>query len=324
MRYLGIASIFAVLLVIGSACGSASPSRGSTGAGSTTSLRVGLLPILDVLPMYVADAEGFFKEQKVDVEFVLFASALERDSAFQTGQIDAELNDLVSTALLNKDAERAKVVRLAFKPTSKLAMLSIFAAPTSSRIGSAIDLKGIQIAVSGNTVIEYTTDKLLRSAGLAPSDIKTTEVTKIPVRVEMLLKGQIEAATLPEPFASLAAQQGAKLVVDDRKDKVSQSVVTFQQEVISKNPEGVRRFLAAYEKGVEAIAEKPDAYRALLIEKAKVPEALQATFVRPEYPRAGVSSREDVESVVEWMVGKGLLSKKLSYEQMVNDQLLPK
>jgi len=287
-------------------------------------LRVGLLPILDALPMYVADTEGFFKQQGVDVEFVLFSSALERDSAFQAGQIDAELNDLVSTALLNKDAQRAKVVRLAFKPTSEMAMLSIFAAPTSSKIASTADLKGVPIAVSGNTIIEYTTDKLLRAAGLAPPDIKTMEVTKIPVRVEMLAKGQIEAATLPEPFASLAAQQGARLIVDDRKDKVSQSVVTFQQEVIDKNSDAVRHFLVAYEKGVQAISEKPDAYRSLLIDKAKVPEELKSTFKMPEYPRAEVSTRQDVDSVIEWMLSKGLLSKKLSYEQMVNDQLLPK
>ena len=82
------------------------PSASACASGSTGGkLRVGLLPIVDVLPIYVADSEGLFKAQNLDVELSLFASALERDAALQAGQLDVELNDLVSAVLLNKDEQ---------------------------------------------------------------------------------------------------------------------------------------------------------------------------------------------------------------------------
>lgn len=317
MRYLGFVLAFAVLLGALSGCSAAGPSAGAS------ALRFGLLPILDVLPMYVAETEGFFKEQGLDVELILFASALERDSALQAGQIDGQLNDLISTALLNKDGDRAKAVRVAYRANDRLAMISVLAA-SNSKIKSPADLKGVPIAVSGNTIIEYSTDRMLRAAGLGAADIKTTEVTKIPVRVEMLVKDQIEAAALPEPMASLAVQQGARVVADDQKADISQSVVTFRQETIDKNSDTVRRFLIAYEKGVQTLSQKPDAYRDLMVEKAKVPDSLREKLSVPIYPPAGVSSRQEVADVVDWMVEKGMLAQKLSYERMVSGQLLPK
>jgi NitT/TauT family transport system substrate-binding protein len=286
-------------------------------------LKVGLLPILDVLPMYVAEQEGYFKEQQLQVELTLFSSALERDTAFVAGQIDGELNDPVSAALLNKDGEKAKIVRLAMKGNSTMAMMVVLASPTS-KIQSPRDLKGVPIGISRNSVIEYTTERLLQGAGLAAGEIEKTEVTKIPVRTEMLAKGQLQAATLPEPLASLAVQQGARLVIDDSKTGTGQSVITFRQEVVSKNQEAVRRFLAAYEKGVQRIATAPESYRDLLVDRAKVPDSLRGSFRMPSYPTAQLSTREELADVVSWMVERKLLDHPIPYEKLVAEGLLPK
>ena len=65
----------------------------------------------------------------LQAELVLFPSALERDSAFVAGQIDGLLNDPVATALYNKDGDRARIVRLAFKGNESMAMMVVLAAP---------------------------------------------------------------------------------------------------------------------------------------------------------------------------------------------------
>lgn len=285
-------------------------------------LRIGVLPILDALPMYVAESEGYFDEQKLQTELVLFPSALERDSAFVAGQIDGELNDPVSTALLNKDGDRARIARLAFKGNESMAMMVVLVAP-GSKIAAAKDLKGVPVGISGNSIIEYATDRLLQAAGLAPSEITKTEVSKIPVRAEMLAKGQLQAATMPEPLASLAVQQGARVVADDSKTGTGKSVMTFRQEVTSKNPEAVKRFLVAYEKGVEAINKNPEKYRDLMVDKAKVPDSLRATLRVPVFARAQLPTQEDVSDVVQWMLDKKLLEKAIPYDRMVVQGMLP-
>ncbi|HEX2988620.1 MAG TPA: hypothetical protein VHS06_10680, partial [Chloroflexota bacterium] len=148
-------------------------------------------------------------------------------------------------------------------------------------------------------------------------------VTKIPVRTEMLAKGQLQAATLPEPLASLAIQQGARLVIDDSKTGTGQSVITFRQEVVSKNPDAVRRFLAAYEQGVKRIEAAPESYRDLLVDKAKVPDSLRNSLRMPSYPRAQLSTREELADVVSWMVERKLLDQPIPYEKLVAEGLLP-
>jgi NitT/TauT family transport system substrate-binding protein len=287
------------------------------------SLKVGVLPIVDALPMYVAEQEGFFAERDLQVELVLFQSALERDAALIAGQIDGELNDPISAALLNKDGGNAKIVRLAYRGNELMPMMVVLAAPNST-INSPGELKGVPVGISKNSIIEYATERLLQSAGLTGADIQTTEVTKIPVRAEMLAKGQIQAATLPEPLASLAVQQGARVVIDDSETGTGKSVITFSQQAVSGNAEAIRRFLAAYEEAVQALAQAPDSYLDLMVDKAKVPDSLRATFKVPSFPEGQLPTREDMEDVTRWMVEKGLLEQQIPYEQLVADGLLPR
>lgn len=297
------------------------PASQQAGSTDVTQLNVGVLPIIDSLPMYVAEAEGYFKEQKLQANLVLFPSALERDSAFVAGQLDGILNDPVATALLDKDGDRARIVRLAYKGNESMAMMVVLAAP-GSRIAAPADLKGVPIGISSNSVIEYATDRLLQGAGLAAADISKTEVTKIPVRAEMLAKGQLQAATMPEPLASLAVQQGAKIVTDDSKTGTGKSVVSFSQGAIAKNAEAIKRFLVAYEKGVDAINANPEKYRNLMVDKAKVPDSLRATLKVPAFAKAQLPTQADEDDVVKWMVDKKLLEKPIPYDRMIATGLL--
>ncbi len=297
---------------------------GCGGPEEDTSLKIGLLPILDVLPIYVADQEGYFKEQGIQVELVPFASAVERDTALQSGQIDGEINDLISAAFLNRDEDRVRVVRVAMRATPHKAMFAILAA-SSSEIQSAADLADVEIAISTNTVIEYVTDQILQAEGLAPENIAKTEVSKIPVRLELLDKGQVQAATLPEPLASLALKQGARLVVDDTTHTdVSQSIVSFRLQTIKGKPNTVKKFLAAYEKGVEALNSDPDSYYGLLIEKGRVPEPVQDSFTMPHFPAAEVTSEAEFQRVIDWMLAKDLLAEPIPYDRLVDGNFLPR
>ena len=201
--------------------------------------------------------------------------------------------------------------------------MTVLAAPNSG-ITTPAQLKGIEIAVSGNTVIEYATDRLLEMAGLAPADIRKTEVTKIPVRMELLSKGQVKAATLPEPFASLGEAMGARRIVDDGKTGVGTSAITVRSTLVEGNADALRRFLGGYERAVAAIASTPERYRALFIDKAKLPKEVERTLPVPPFPAYQLPTEQDVEAVVKWMVGRGLLKAPLTYAGVVAKGLAPR
>lgn len=300
-----------------------SPAPEATLAPAKITVRFGTLPILDAVPAHIAQKEGYFSALNVEVEIIPFNSAVERDTALLVGQIDAGLNDLPSGLLLNKDGPKAKIVRMAMRSTPQRAQYSILASPNAN-IASVADLKGKEVAISSNSVIEYVTDKLLSDAGLKSDDVKKTEIVAMPLRMQMLSEGQVAAAVLPEPLATLARNQGARLVVDDHGTSYGHSVVLFSQKMVTEKADGIKRFLAAWEQGVEAFNRDSEKYRTVMNEAARVPEPLRTTLTFPVYPTASVPAAAEVESVARWLVGKGILKDALPYAQVVDGSFLPK
>ncbi len=310
-------AILTLLTLIATACGSPAAKP------EDTNLKMGLLPIMDVLPFHVAQQEGYFQEQGITVELVPVKSAQERDTLMQTGQIDGELTDLISIGLFNKDKPTIKIVRTARKAYPDSPQFRILAAPNSN-INSVADLKGVKIGISQNTVIEYLTDRLLEAEGVSPDDIAIQEVSQIPVRFELLMKGQIKAATLPDPLASGAVAAGAKVLVDDSTHtEFAQSVLAFSMSTLQAKPSTVKKFLKAWEKAAAAINEHPEKYQDLLIEKGRVPKSIQGTYAMPPFPEAGVPTEAQWQDVVDWLLSKKLIDNPVSYENAVDATFLP-
>ncbi len=287
-------------------------------------LKVSLIPILDTIPVLVAQQNGYFAEQGITVEGVPVKSAQEQVALVQAGQVDGMLTDLVTVGLFNKQAPQVKAVYVARIPFPGAPMFRVLAAPNSN-IKSPTDLKGVPIGISQNTVIEYVTGYLLEAAGLKPEEIKVAEVSAIPVRFEQLMNGNLKAATLPDPLAQGAIAGGAVLIADDiQRPERSQSVLAFRVEVLKAKPNTVRKFLVAWEKAVAEINAHPEKYQNLLIEQGRVPKSIENSYKMPPFPGRGVPSEADIANVVKWMRAKGLLDRDVPYAEMVDASFLPK
>ena len=282
-----------------------------------TNLKMGLLPILDTIPFYVAEQKGYFEEEGINVELVPVKSAQERDALMQAGEIDGMLNDLISTGLFNRDDAQIKIVATARRSYPESPQFRVLAAPDSG-ITSTSELAGVPIAISQNTVIEYITDRLLQAEGLSPDQIEIVEVSAIPVRFEQLMAGQILAATLPDPLAQGAMAGGAELVVDDSQyTEYSQSVLSFSTEAIESKPNTIKKFLKAWNQAVGDMNSNPDQFSDLLIEQGRVPESIQGSYQMPPFPAGEVPSQAEWQDVVDWLLEKELIDQPINYEDSV-------
>jgi NitT/TauT family transport system substrate-binding protein len=287
-------------------------------------LRMGLLPILDVLPFYIAQQEGYFEAQGLTVELTPVSSALERDQLMQAGEVDGMLNDLVSVGIFDAKEGRVQVVSMGRIVYPDAPQFRILAAPGSD-ITSPADLAGVPIGISENSVIQYTTERLLEAEGLSPDQIVVESVPKIPERFQLLMEGQLQAANLPDPLAQGALEAGATLVIDDTSHpELGVSVLSFSADAIEGKPEAIRRFLAAWNQAVEALNDDPEAYRALLLENVQVPESIQDTYSIPPFPTNQVPTREQWDDVAAWLVEKGITDQPVPYERAVTDEFLEK
>lgn len=281
-------------------------------------MRIGVLPITDVVPFYIAEQQGYFLKQGLNIELVPAASAAERDQMMLTEQIDGQVSDLVATVLFNAKSPKLKIVRTArtaFPNAPQFWLLT----PKESAIKSVQDLKGKEIAISQNTVIEYITQRMLEREGLTATDIKTTNVPAVPTRLQLVQQNQVAAATLPDPFASLALLQGARVLVDDSKyPEYSLSVITFRTDVLTKRASDVKKFLAAYDQSLGDIRAKPDQFRNVLIEKGRVPDQLKDKYQFPPFPNPSVPTQAQWDDVVKWALDRKLITAPVTYESSVD------
>ncbi len=286
-------------------------------------LKIAVLPIIDTLPMYVAQQEGLFAKNGVSVEFVPVASAPERDQLLSAGQADGAINEILSVMLFNKETVQMQAVRYALRPEQGYGHFFILASGQSG-ITAPDQLKGVEIGVSQGTVIEYVTDRLLQSEGLTATDIQTIAVPKMPDRMALLASGELKAGVLPDPLASLAVLQGAHIVMSDAQHpEFGFSVISFRKEVIDSHPEAVRAFLAAIEQATTLLNADPSKYQPLLSEQKLVPEPLIGKYQVPPFPLAGVPTEAEWNDAMNWAKDKGILNADISYTDSVNSTLLP-
>jgi NitT/TauT family transport system substrate-binding protein len=287
-------------------------------------LKISLIPVLDTIPILVAQQNGYFKEQGIEVEAVPVKSPQEQNALVQAGQVDGMLTDLVVVGIFNKQTPQVKAVYTSRRPFPDAPLFRILASPKANISGPA-DVKGVPIGISQNTVIEYLTSRLLEGAGLKPEEIKVEEVNAIPVRFEQLLNGNLKAATLPDPLAQGAIAAGAKLVADDTKrPELSQSVLAFRTEALNNKPNTVKKFLVAWEKAVKELNAHPEKYQALMIEQGRVPKSIENSYKMPPFPEKGVPSESEVADVLTWMKAEGLVARDVPYQDMVDKTYLPK
>jgi NitT/TauT family transport system substrate-binding protein len=183
---------------------------------------------------------------------------------------------------------------------------------------------GVAIGVSKNTIIEYVTDRLLTTEGLQLNDIVKRSVPVIPERYQLLLQGQLKAATLPDPLARSAIEAGAGQIVDDSAHPgYSVSVLSFTNDALRNNSQAVRLFLKAWDRAAAAINKNPESYRGLLLKKIRVPKNIQKIYQIPPYPRREVPDAAQWADVMDWMTKKGLLSSSMPYRDSITADYLP-
>jgi len=293
------------------------------GAQAPATLRFAALPIIDMVPLYVAEKEGLFAAAGLKVEFIPVGAAPERDQLLAAGKADGAIDEIQAVILFNRDQVTMKTVRWALRPASGSPHFFVLAAKGSG-LSDADALKDVEIGVSQGTVIEYVTERLLEAAGVAKTSIRTLSVPKMSDRMALLASGQIRAATMPDPLAALARSQGATVALDDSSHpEFGTSVISFRNDYIRANPRAIKAFLSAIEKATALVNATPEKYSTLLGERQLVPQAIASSFRLPRFPAAGLPGKAEFEDALAWLKEKGMIAKDVSWADSVDASFLP-
>lgn len=286
-------------------------------------LRIAALRILDTLPLYVAEQQGYFAANSVEVEFIPVSSAPERDQLIAAGQADGMINEAMSTLFSNRNQVTVQIVRIARAATKEYPVFRLLA-NRESGVTDLETLKTVETGISQGTIIEYLMDRLVEAEGYNRDEFPKINVPSIPDRLTLMNDGELKASILPDPFSLLALQGGAVVVIDDSSHpEYGYSTIAFRKETIDNNPEAIRGFLKAVEQAVADVNTDPGKWIDLLVERELLPAPLVGTYQVGPYPTASVPSEAQIQDAIDWARSKNLLDSDLAYSDTVNDSFLP-
>ena len=293
-----------------------STAQASAAAGSTAAaITVGTLATEDLLPLWVAQAEGLFDDLGLAVDIVPFQSATELISGVASGEVNLAMTDIMVTASMFASGVDVSMQWVTLGADPSQGRFGIMVGPDSD-VKTLNDLAGVPIGVGSNTILEYVMDKLMEAAGIPADKVVVEEIQKLPVRYQAMASGEVAAAALPGSLLALGEANGCKLVADDTKgENLSQSVMIARNDFLADGAALVDGLKEAWNMAVELVNADPEAYRTVLVESANLPDAIAGTYPVSTYPAAALPTASMVDPVLEWMEGKGYLTQPVTYDE---------
>ena len=312
-----IIRLIPLLLIMVSSLGICAGCQGSS-ASSTPAvhLKIGVLPTISALPLYIADKEGYFKAENLDVELVNFNSALEQDAALQTNQIDGYFSDPVNAITMINGGVNIAIINSPYVASSKNRMFAILVSPKSGIVAAA-DLRGVEVGIANATITEYLLDRMLQSAGVNPNDIVGLDVKQIPTRLQLVTNGQIKAAVLPEPSVTMAESLGARSLIDDTDLDCPETVIALSNTAMLQDPALEKHFLQGLAKAAERINSDSGGLMTTAAAYINIPQEVQSTYKIPQFPVKVAPAQKQLDEIQTWMVQKQIIPAMLPFERLV-------
>ena len=279
-------------------------------------ITIGVMPDVESIPFIIAEKNGYFKNQGVQVKIEHFNSAKDRDSALQSGKLDGVITDFLAVIFANEGGINLKMV------SKNDGNIELMAGKTSG-INSTKDITGKSIGLSTNTIMEYTADRMLESAQIKPEAIKKMPIPPLPTRLEMLQGAKIDAAILPEPLAGLAISNGAKVLSSTDQLGNKAGAIAFTAKSLQESPEQIKAVMRAYNDAVAYLQKEPTASDIdFIIQAQSFPAEVKGILKLPKYTKAELPSEKVFNDVLQWLKAKDLIKGSYDYKALVDDKVL--
>ena len=204
-------------------------------------------------PFYIAQEKGFFKEEGVDVEFVIMEDTAIKIGAMFANQIDiaASTSDEFPSYL-----KPGKSVRYFMAVDYSNGGDGIVA---SKDIKTIADLKGKRVAFEQGTISQFFLNVLLKKNGLEQSDIEAINMTASDAGTAFVA-GQVDAAVTWEPALSMGANSpnGNLLASSKEVPGVIVDVLAVTGETAKAKEADLKAFARAWYRALDYLAKNPD------------------------------------------------------------------
>ncbi|WP_151770475.1 ABC transporter substrate-binding protein [Streptomyces abyssomicinicus] len=277
------------LLLTATACGSSDdPSDKSSSSGGVTTVKVGVIPIVDVAPLYLGQEKGIFGKHGLKLEMTPAQGGAAIVPGVVSNQFQFGFSNMASLMIAQSNGVPVRAVVNGVATTGEKGKdFGGLVVKGDSGITSAKDLEGKKVAVNTlKNINDTTVRESVREAGGDPSKVKFVEIAfdQMPAALD---SGEIDGAMAVEPALTTAKSQGAVEVASsyvDVSDRLTVAMYFTSAQYAQQNPEVVEKFEAATKEALAYADGHPDEVREILTSYTKIPADLLPQLTLPKWP----------------------------------------
>jgi NitT/TauT family transport system substrate-binding protein len=318
MRRSFAALAFAAALLMSAGCGSDSGSQSTP--GKPDDVKVGLISILDVAPIYLGQQKGFFEKRNINLTLEPAEGGTETVPSVMNGNQQFGFSNVVTLLLAQEQGLPVKAVTNGTNSTGEDGDdFGALMVKKDSPIKTVKDLAGKKVAVNTfKNIVELAVRASAVKAGIDPESIEFVKLG-FPEMPPALADGRADAVFVVEPFQQIILSQGGRHLASSYVDTAPDLCVAMyftSKQLLGENPDLVKRFTDAMNESLTYADAHPDEVRQILSTYTKIPPEIVPKLVLPKWPEE--VNRDSLSAVAELGQQEGILPGKPN----VND-LLP-
>lgn len=311
------------LIVVGlsvaatTACGSSSPAPAASGCAKMSTIQVdGSVPSASSLPIYAAQAEGFFAKNCVNVNIRSFPSGVVALQSFQEGLGDMVLSgDLDSMTVAEAMDGQYKLIDPLERDSAS------YVAVVKSSITKPSQLEGTTIGTAVGSTGSYWLYEYLKKNGIPENSVKVVNINPGDLP-SALVRGDIAGYFIYEPFGTLGIAAGGSKVhylANANGYIEGYGMLGGRTSWLNKNADAADEMIKALQEGAQWSRANPAAAKALAIKDTQ----LSASYVDEAYNWSNWPFAFDAKFYADftaesaYAVAAGLMKKPIDFSTWI-------
>ncbi len=288
----------------------------------TEVVKIGFLPIISSLNLYVAQDNDYFTENGVTIEVIQLQSSNQLVDALVRGDIDIAAAASTVPVLAAGTIEPGIIQIFSVSDITPETPADAMIAMLESDVNSLNDLEGKKVGVFPGSTATNLLSSFLISHGVDVSNIEFIKISP-PAQLSSLYSGSIDVLFAYEPSITIAMQEGKVKKIYEGSVYAEQlnhnplSASLISSEFIKNNPKLAEKTVQAFNKASDLIKDDDSRAREVVLNHIKIDEAVAKEVVLRYMGRSDEINMEILQSFSNMLYDLGEIESKIDTSSLI-------
>ncbi len=260
-------------------------------------LKIGVLPTLDCLPIYLAKETNMFDTAKADIRLKQYASNIDCDAALINGKLEGIITDIVRGQYMKTRGTEVEYVAATNAYWQLISNKKV-------RIKEIKQLSDKMVAMARFSATDLLADYAVDSVKLDAEKVFKIQINDVKLRLRMLHNNEMDAMLVTEPQATIARLDKNPVLMDSRKKNMQFGVIAFRSDAMKdeRRKKQIEEFIKEYNAACDSINKNGVQHYSEIIKKYyDIDDKTITSLPKMKFAHAAAPRQEDIDTADKWL-----------------------